>query len=186
MTNDNYIENNNTENLEDSHGVETLITYKADPLDILRQIVNILGYLGVLAILSYPIIHIINKFCNINKFVASLPLGYTSGDETMVVFGILCLFFGLKMCLCLMKSHSITARIVCIIAGIAFMVFMCSKEANDILLNGVELIVIIAIAVFIGIPMLALCLKFTPFGMIVPPNFIPNYYRALMKIFPKN
>lgn len=201
------IDNTVEENLENSNESNYIITNEQNSIDgekvlnIAKQVADVLSkifaYIGVLAILSYPVIHIINKFCNIDKFMASIPLGYTtsvadwenmphSANCVMIFFGFLCLFFGLKMCLWLMKLHSVAARITCIIIGILFIICMVSKAANDILLTGVNCIAILAFIIFVGIPVLAFALKCTPFGAFVPKGFVSSYYSTLLRIFPRN
>lgn len=104
---------------------------------------KILAYLGVLAVLSYPIIHILDALFGMDKFMALLPLGYTkssipgTGDISglMAFFALFCLYNGVRMGIWVAKSPSMARRIICIVIGVLFMVGMVSKEANDILLG---------------------------------------------------
>ncbi len=161
--------------------------------DITKKTINyssiIAAYIGILAILSYPILHIINYFCHIDDFMKKLPLGYTSGIEEagmfiVITLGVISIFIALKLMSWLIQRHSVIARIFCILLGGGYMYIMIDKHANEIVLSGIAMIFAIILFVFFIIPSLIVIHNaFLPiFRGIVPSVF--TYYKFVFSFFP--
>ena len=155
------------------------------------------AYFGILAILSFPVLHIINYFCHIDSFMKTLPLGYmswfsnsTQNDTSVayiciIIFGAICVFVALKLGEWLVQKHSIVSRIACILLGSGFIYIMIDKQANEIVLCCTMYIFALLGLIFIAIPVLIIghnC--FCPiFKGLVPSVF--TYYKFLFSFFPK-
>ena len=116
--------------------------------DFTQKAINYLtigaAYFGILTLLSFPVLHIINYFCHIDSFMKTLPLGYmswfsnsTQNDTSVayiciIIFGAICVFVALKLGEWLVQKHSIISRIACILLGSGFIYIMVDKQANEI------------------------------------------------------
>lgn len=179
------IEESGTIYLNKAQGIGLAIIKTAPT--VLNKAAIALSYLGILAILSYPLLHTLNFFMHFDTFMQSLPLGYTAtvkfGDEpwmnqsVLVVFGILCLIVATKLGGWLQKSYSWSSRIFCILLGSGFIYCMMSKAANDMLMLVVSFIV----TLFLLALLFPIVLKCTPFGEFLPRN----YYEGLFGLFSK-
>lgn len=177
---------------------DNFLYYAGLTLDALSKLT---AFLSILVILSYPLIHIINIFFHIDKFMKILPIGYVSSIKienlmhpivapiTMILFGLICFIIASKLMAWLTKNFSITSRIVCIFTGITFVFFMISKEANDLLLKGLEsagniLAMIVVLVVFFPVGYFLLYIS-TPFGKFSPEpsRFLSKFYGPLANLF---
>ena len=169
--------------------------------DFTQKAINYLtigaAYFGILALLSFPVLHIINYFCHIDSFMKTLPLGYmswfsnsTQNDTSVayiciIIFGAICVFVALKLGEWLVQKHSIISRIACILLGSGFIYIMIDKQANEIVLCCTMYIFALLGLIFIAIPVLIIghnC--FCPiFKGLVPSVF--TYYKFLFSFFPK-
>lgn len=189
------------ENILNDEYVE-LVEYERDYAGYISKFFYVLSIicatLGIFVILSYPLIHIIKVFCNIDKFMQTLPIGYLASvkfpDEawlepiTMFVFGFLCLIFATRLGKWLIEKFSIASRITCFLSGGIFMFFMISKDANALLIQSLEFISILVLFI-IFIPVLVTVLYYSPFRVLFipePKNFCKNYYGKLLGFFFKS
>lgn len=155
------------------------------------------AYFGILTLLSFPVLHIINYFCHIDSFMKTLPLGYmswfsnsTQNDTSVayiciIIFGAICVFVALKLGEWLVQKHSIISRIACILLGSGFIYIMVDKQANEIVFCCTMYIFALLGLIFFAIPVLIIghnC--FCPiFKGLVPSVF--TYYKFLFSFFPK-
>ena len=169
--------------------------------DFTQKAINYLtigsAYFGILAIFSFPVLHIINYFCHIDSFMKTLPLGYmswfsnsTQNDTSVayiciIIFGAICVFVALKLGEWLVQKHSIVSRIACILLGSGFIYIMIDKQANEIVYCCTIYIFGLLGLIFFAIPALIIghnC--FCPiFKGLVPSVF--TYYKFLFSFFPK-
>lgn len=169
--------------------------------DFTQKAINYLtigaAYFGILTLLSFPVLHIINYFCHIDSFMKTLPLGYmswfsnsTQNDTSVayiciIIFGAICVFVALKLGEWLVQKHSIISRIACILLGSGFIYIMVDKQANEIVFCCTMYIFALLGLIFFAIPVLIIghnC--FCPiFKGLVPSVF--TYYKFLFSFFPK-
>lgn len=181
---------------ESNIDIEKVKYYSLKTLDITTIAIS---FIGILAILSYPFIHIINAIFKTTDFMKILPIGYTSSVAikdltwlepiTMFVFGLICLLVALKLGSVLVERYSIVSRVSCVLFGSGFMYLMISEEANAMLIHCLEGVAMFFFMIVIGIPVLHFCLWFaTPLHNVLPPpdRFLKGYYGPIFKIFMKN
>ena len=156
----------------------------------------LLGYLGVFVILSYPLFHIINAIFKTDKFFEGLPLGYKtmvtlskdipiSPEIVMIVFGIIYAVIGFKLCIWLSERYDISARITSILSGALFWYCMVDKTANDLLLQGINVITWFILIVLVVIPftLFFIYTLITGGRSSAPSAFLKSYYNGILKIF---
>lgn len=191
--NDNCVEENYHEGID--FDWDNFWYYTQRTINILSIIV---AFIGVLAILSYPLVHVVNTFFHIDSFIKNLPVGYLSSVSipdfkpaepiTMFIFGFVCLMIGAKLCNWLVQYYSIGSRITCILMGSLFMYFMISQKANNMLIHGLEAVSILVIFILF-IPIFeAILWMGTPLHNFLPEpeRFFKSYYGRLFGMFIKN
>ncbi len=152
------------------------------------------AYIGIFLILSYPILHITNAFCNIENFMKVLPLGYTTNLQCIesdslaiapiIIWGIVSFFVAFKLFLWLFPRHSITSRIFCFLLGSGYMYLMIDKGANAVLFEYLNLAFALILIFFVGIPFLIFVHNnfFPVLKGVVPSVF--TYYKFLLSFLP--
>jgi hypothetical protein len=195
VANDTTNEMQNTENIANFQCSEVNTFDWVKTWDITKKIINIssisLAYVGILSILSYPILQIIIAFCDIDKIKNALPIGYTStvpdieeSGFAIITLGIFCVIIALKLITWLIQKHSIISRIFCILIGSGFMYLMVDKQLNVMLMNCMNGIFFAIFMILVVIPFLILlhnCV-FPIFGGIVPSIF--SYFKFIFSFLP--